>query len=179
MGSDMVSGVDPNYLLLGQPDGTFKEAADKAGILDYARGRGAALADFNLDGMLDLVEVNYGAGVKVWRNVGSGDATKPDQMGNWLAIQPNQTGPNRDAVGAWIEVKVGDTTMRREETVGGGHAGGQLGPTHFGLGTAGEAQIRVMWPDGVVGPWITATANQFVVIERGATEARPWSPPQG
>jgi hypothetical protein len=169
---------DPNNLLLGQPDGTFKEAADKAGILNYGRGRGAALADFNLDGMLDLVEVNYGSGVKVWRNVGSGDAAKPVQMGNWLAIQPNQTGPNRDAVGAWIEVKVGETTMRRELTVGGGHAGGQFGPTHFGLGTAGEAQIRVMWPDGVVGPWITATANQFVVMERGATEARPWSPPQ-
>jgi hypothetical protein len=117
--------------------------------------------------------------LRIGRNVGSGDAAKPAQMGNWLAIQPNQTGPNRDAVGAWIEVKAGDTTMRRELTVGGGHAGGQLGPTHFGLGTAGEAQVRVQWPDGVVGPWIRVNANQFVVIERSATEARPWSPPQG
>jgi hypothetical protein len=169
---------DPNNLFLGQPDGTFTEAADKAGILNYARGRGAALADFNLDGMLDLVEVNYGTGVKVWRNVGSGDAAKPVQMGNWLAIQPAQTGPNRDAIGAWIEVKVGETTMRRELTVGGGHAGGQIGPTHFGLGPAGEAQVRVQWPDGVVGPWITVAAGQSVVIERGATQARPASPSQ-
>ena len=167
---------DPNNLFLGQPDGTFTEAADKAGILNYARGRGAALADFNLDGMLDLVEVNYGTAVKVWRNVGSGDAAKPVQMGNWLAIRPTQTGPNRDAIGAWIEVKVGDTTMRRELTVGGGHAGGQLGPTHFGLGPAGEAQVRVKWPDGLVGPWMTVAAGQSVVIERGATQARPASP---
>ncbi len=48
---------DPSNLLLGQPDGTFTEAADAAGILSFDRGRGAALADFNLDGLLDLVEV--------------------------------------------------------------------------------------------------------------------------
>jgi enediyne biosynthesis protein E4 len=164
---------DPNDLFLGQPDETFKEAADAAGILNYARGRGAALADFNLDGMLDLVEVNYGTGVKVWRNVGFGDASNPAQMGNWLAIQPIQPGPNRDAIGAWIEVKVGDTTMRRELTIGGGHAGGQLGPSHFGLGSAAAAQVRVLWPDGEVGPWIHVTANQYVGIERGSTDASP------
>ena len=37
-------------------------------------------------------------------------------------------------IGAWIEVTVGETTLRREVTVGGGHAGGQLGWIHFGLG---------------------------------------------
>jgi len=73
---------------------------------------------FNLDGMLDLVEVNYGAPVKVWRNVGKGTAAAPVQMGNWLAVQAAQPGPNLDAIGAWIEVKVGDTTLRRELTVG-------------------------------------------------------------
>lgn len=170
---------DPNDLFLGQPDGTFKEAADTAGILNYARGRGAALADFNLDGMLDLVEVNFGSGVKIWRNVGTGDAAKPAQMGNWLAIQPAETGPNRDAIGGWIEVKVGDTTMRRELTIGGGHAGGQLGPTHFGLGSSTEAQVRVVWPDGLSGPWMNVAANQYVVIDRGAAEARPWVPSKG
>jgi hypothetical protein len=168
---------DPNDLFLGQPDGTFKDAADAAGVLDYAKGRGAALADFNMDGMLDLVEVNYGTGVKVWRSVGSGDAARPVQMGNWLAIQPTQPGPNRDAIGAWIEVKVGDTTLRREVTVGGGHAGGQLGPSHFGLGTAADAQVRVQWPDGETGPWVRVASNQFVGIERGSTEAHPLSIP--
>ena len=34
------------------------EAAEEAGILTFARGRGAALADLNLDGLLDLVEVD-------------------------------------------------------------------------------------------------------------------------
>jgi enediyne biosynthesis protein E4 len=169
---------DPNNLLLGQPDGTFKEGADKAGILNYARGRGAALADFNLDGMLDLVEVNYGSPVKLWRNVGSGDAAKPAQMGNWLAVEASQTGPNRDAIGGWIDVKVGDATMTRELTIGGGHSGGQLGWTQFGLGPSGAAQVRVRWPDGVAGPWIAVTANQHVIVDRGASGVRLWDPPK-
>jgi hypothetical protein len=169
---------DPNDLFLGQPDGTFKEAADTAGILNYARGRGAALADFNLDGMLDLVEVNYRDGVKLWRNVGSGDAARPAQMGNWLAIRTSETGANRNAIGAWIEVKAGSSTMRRELTIGGGHAGGQLGWTHIGIGPAGTVQVRIQWPDGQFGPWMDVAANQFVDIERGASQARPWSPSQ-
>ena len=164
---------DPSNLLLGQPDGTFKEGAEAAGILEFARGRGAALADFNLDGMLDLVKVNLGAPVLLWRNVGAGDAAHPAPMGGWLAITLRQPGPNRDAIGSWIEVRVGDTTMRRELTVGGGHIGGQLGPTHFGLGPAGEAQVRVRWPDGEQGPWMPLKADQSVVIDRGAGAVKP------
>jgi enediyne biosynthesis protein E4 len=167
---------DPSNLLLGQPDGTFKEAADAAGILNYGRGRGAVLADFNLDGMLDLVEVNYGEGVRVWRNVGSGDTAQRVQMGNWLALRLSESGPNRDAIGAWIEVQLGDKTLRRELGVGGGHAGGELGWIHFGLGASSTAQVRIQWPDGEQGPWLKVTANQFIEIDRGATHVREWLP---
>ncbi len=167
---------DPSNLLLGQPDGTFKEVADAAGILNFGRGRGAALADFNLDGMLDLVEVNYGDRVRIWRNVGTGNAAQPAQMGNWLAPRLSQPGANRDAIGAWIEVQLGDTILRRELTIGGGHAGGQLGWTHFGLGTASAAQLRIQWPDGEVGPWQQVSPNQFLDVGRGASQARPWLP---
>ena len=168
---------DPSDLFLGKPDGTFTEAADAAGILSFARGRGAALADFNLDGMLDLVEVNYGAPAEIWRNVGSGTADRPQPMGNWIAVRASQPDPNRDAIGAWLEVRVGEVTIRRELTVGGGHAGGQLGWVHFGLGSADGADVRVLWPGGETGPWLRVAANQFTVIERGATNTRPWLPP--
>ena len=168
--------TDPNNLLLGQPDGTFIEAADRAGVLNTERGRGAALADFNLDGMLDLVEVNYGSPVKVWRNAGSGDSVHPAPLGNWLGLRLDEPGPNRDAIGSWIEVKVGDLTLRRELTVGGGHESGQLGWVHFGLGPAGGAQVRVRWPDGETGPWLQVSANGFYDIDRGAAAPRPWLP---
>jgi hypothetical protein len=168
---------DPSNLLLGQPDGTFAEGAEAAGIVSFERGRGAALADFNLDGLLDLVELNLGAPTRLWRNVGAGDATQPAAMGNWLAVTPRQTGPNRDAIGSWIQARVGEMTIERELTVGGGHIGGQLGPTHFGLGPAGEAQVRILWPDGEQGPWIPVKANESVVIERGASAATPMASP--
>ena len=160
---------DPSNLFLGQPDGTFQEGAEAAGVVDFARGRGAALADFNLDGMLDLVKVNLGAPVRLWRNAGFGDAANPEPMGHWLGVTLRQPGPNRDAIGSWIEVRVGDVTMRRELTVGGGHIGGQLGPAHFGLGSAGEVQVRITWPDGVQGSWTTVKADQTTTIERGGT----------
>jgi hypothetical protein len=72
-------------------------------------------------------------------------------------------------------VTAGGRTVERELTVGGGHAGGQLGWLHFGLGGAGSADVRVTWPDGEAGPPIRIGANSRVTIERGATEALPWT----
>jgi hypothetical protein len=169
---------DPSNLLLGNPEGTFTESAEEAGVVNFDRGRGAALVDFNLDGMLDLVEVNRRENIKLWRNVGDGDVERPAAMGGWIALQLEQPGPNRDAIGSWIEVKTGNRTTHRELTVGGGHAGGQLGWIHFGLGAEDAAQVRVQWPDGEKGPWMTVEANQFVFIDRGDSEARPWLPLQ-
>jgi enediyne biosynthesis protein E4 len=167
---------DPSDLFIGQPNGTFTDAAAQAGILDFDRGRGAALADFNADGLLDLVQVNLDAPVRVWRNVGAGSASRPAPMGSWLGLRLQQPGPNRDAIGALLEVRVGDLTLRRELTVGGGHIGGQLGWTHFGLGPASKADVRVTWPDGNVGPWIGVDANEFAVLERGSAAAQRFDP---
>jgi enediyne biosynthesis protein E4 len=168
--------TDPNDLLLGQLDGTFREVADAAGLLRFDRGRGAALADFNLDGMLDLVVVNYGAPLRIWRNVGAGDAPRPRAMGNWLMLRVEQPAPNVDAIGAWVEVRTGDRIQRRELTIGGGHAGGQLGWTHVGLGDATAADVRVLWPGGESGPWLPLKADQFAIVRRGESAAQPWTP---
>ncbi|OFW67541.1 MAG: hypothetical protein A2Z12_00395 [Actinobacteria bacterium RBG_16_68_21] len=167
---------DPSNLLIGQPDGTFVEGARAAGFLSFGRGRGAALVDLNLDGLLDLVEINRREDVKVWRNTGSGTATSSVAMGNWVAVQLAQAGPNRDAIGAWVEVKVEGRISSRELTVGGGHASGQLGWIHFGLGEATSAEVRVRWPDGETGPWQRVAADTFAVVERGASELRVWDP---
>ena len=168
---------DPSNLLIGQPDGTFAESAEAAGILTYARARGAALVDFNLDGLLDLVVVNRREPVGLWRNVGAGTAGAPAPLGHWIAVRLEQPAPNVDAVGAWVEVRLGDRTLTREVTVGGGHAGGQLGWIQLGIGSSDRAELRVIWPDGENGPWLPLEADRRYVVERDASEARPWSPP--
>jgi hypothetical protein len=167
---------DPSNLLLGHADGTFVEVGEAAGIMSFERGRGAALVDLNLDGMLDIVQVNRRENVSIWRSVGWGTASEPAAMGNWLSVRLRQPGPNRDAVGSWVAVRVGDRTVEREVTIGGGHASGELGWIHVGLGEAESAEIRVQWPDGEVGPWMEVAANGFATVERGATAPVPWTP---
>jgi hypothetical protein len=168
---------DPNNLFLGRPDGMYVEGSEAAGIVSFDLGRGAALADFNSDGLLDLVVANLESPARLWRNVGGGSADAPSAMGGWLGVRLHQPGTNRDAIGAVIETRIGERVARREVVVGGGHAGGQLGWTHLGLGDAASADVRVTWPDGETGPWMTLAANQFVDLDRGATDAAPWTPP--
>lgn len=134
---------DPNDLLMQQPDGSFVQAATEAGVATRERSRGAALVDLDLDGRLDLVVVNRRAPLELYRNVTEG-------TGHWLAVDLRQPGGNRRAIGAVVTVTAGGHAQRQQVTVGGGHAGGQAVPLHFGLGTATVAQVRVEWPDGSV-----------------------------
>ena len=164
---------DPSHLLLGNPDGTFEEATEAAGLISFERGRGAALADLNLDGRLDLVESFYGAPTLVWRNDGPSDgSTGP---AHWLALRLQEPGPNASAIGATIEVTTTGGVSRRELTIGGGHSGGQLGWIHFGLGQAEAAQVKVRWPDGTSSSAMTLPADGFTIIDR-STGPRQWRP---
>jgi hypothetical protein len=153
---------DPNNLLLGRVDGTFLESGDKAAVASMAQGRGGALVDLNADGLLDMIAINRNEPSQLWRNIGTG-------LGNWIALDLVLPGPNRNAIGAWIELRRPDgKVMQREVQVGGGHVGGILVPHHFGLGTATSAEIRILWPDGTTGDWQTLAANGTWRLEPGA-----------
>jgi hypothetical protein len=163
---------DPNNLALGLPGGAFRESAPEAGLVTFDRGRGAALADFNLDGLLDLAVVNRQAPMRVWRNTGRSGSP----MGGWSMIELRQGGANPHAIGAWVEVRAATAIWRREVTSGGGHASGQSGFIHFGIGAAERVEVRVQWPDGEWGPWLRAFTNQFLRIDRGREVVRYWMP---
>ena len=150
---------DPNNLLMQQADGTFREAADQAGLATMARSRGAALADLNADGRLDIVVVNRRAPMEVWRNDSA-------ETGYWAAIEPLQDGTNPNAIGAWVEVRAGGRVQSQEVTIGGGHAGGKALPLHFGLGAATRAEVRVIWPDGTASAWRDVTRDTVTRIRR-------------
>ena len=145
---------DPNNLLLQGADGKFTEVGDKAGIASLKTARGAALVDLNDDGQLDLVVANRHDPAQIWRNTSV-------STNHWLQVALHQDGPNRDAIGGWIEIKHGQAVERKEITAGGGHAGGQIGWWHFGLGPDATASIRVTWPDGKQGDWTRIAGDGF------------------
>ncbi|WP_186394614.1 CRTAC1 family protein [Stappia sp. TSB10GB4] len=173
------AAFDPDNLLIQQWNGRFVEQGDRAGIALDRRGRGAGLADFNMDGLLDLVVVNREAPVSLFRNLGREDeGRRPKPLGNWIAVALSQDGANRNAVGAKLSIRVGARSLTREIGIGGGHASGQAGFVHVGLGVAERAVIRVRWPDGNWSHGYRVFANQFVLIQRGDENARYWYPPR-
>lgn len=162
---------DPNNLLMQGADGTFTEMADKAGVASTLVSRGGALADFNLDGLVDLLVVNRWENAQIWRNT-------TEAAGNAILLRLAQEGPNVNAIGAVIEVKTADGVQRREVTSGGGHVSGQSGWIHFGLGSAGAAEVRVRWPDSGWGATQTIEAGSLAILDRAAAAPRLWQPPR-
>ena len=167
--------VDPDNLLLGHHDGRFREAGAPSGIGLPTKGRGGAVVDLNMDGLLDLVVVNREQPVSLFRNAGvaSDEARRP---GNWLKVELRQPAPNVNAVGAEISIRTGNVTQVRRVRVGGGHASSSAGFVHVGLGTSERAELRIRWPDGEWSAPIRAFADTHVVVEKGATEAMLWYP---
>lgn len=158
---------DPNNLLLAVPNPSakgalFSEFAQQAGVATTARSRGAGLVDLNRDGLLDLVVLNRRAPVEIYQNVST-------DTGNWICIELAQMAPNVNAIGGFIELQpvYGNALLQtRELTIGGGHAGGALSPQHFGLGSAEQIRLRVIWPDGQISPWKDAVVNQHLLLRR-------------
>jgi len=151
-----MANFDPDNLLLGTRSG-FREAGAEAGIAVDTRGRGAAVADFNLDGALDLITINRDQPVRVFKQ------SRP--VGNFV---------NRSQVRKRKPVcrrRESDRSRGRETTtitrrVGGGHGGGSLLPLHFGIGSSGTAEARVTWPDGSGTDWREIAAGSRLVIEK-------------
>jgi enediyne biosynthesis protein E4 len=150
---------DPNNLLVQAADGKFIEMGDKAGVASMASARGAMVADFNADGLQDLVVVNRRESAQIWRNTTA-------HAGHWLSFKLAQAGVNRNAVGAWVEVKANGKVSSREMFLGGGHVSGVQAWTQFGLGAATSIELRVTWPDGVASEWMPLAADQHYVISR-------------
>ena len=150
---------DPNNLLMQGADGVFHEASIEAGVASLARSRGAALVDMNLDGRLDLAVVNRKVPMEIYQNA-------TETSGHWLEVTLAQPAPNTHAIGAWLDLRIGERVISREITVGGAHASGWAVPEHFGLGAAERAELRVTWPDGQASDWVPVEADGILRLTR-------------
>jgi hypothetical protein len=107
-------------------------------------GRGAAYADIDNDGDLDIVVTQNGREARLFRN--------DQQTGNhWLRIRLEGRGVNRNAIGAVIELVANGTIQRRSVMPTRSYLSQVELPVTFGLGDAERIErLTVTWPDGVV-----------------------------
>ncbi|MCH2132799.1 MAG: CRTAC1 family protein [Phycisphaerales bacterium] len=130
--------AEPDLLLRGLPNGRFETVETSWAA---ATGRGAAFADLDNDGGLDVVVNNRDAVPHVLMNV------HPDR-GHWLLLDVREAagGP---ALGATVTMRVGDRAIRRDVRTGWSYLSANDPRVHVGLGDIDLArEVTVTWPDG-------------------------------
>ena len=152
-----------NSLFHNDTHGNFTEVTRSSGdgfSTPYA-GRGAAFADFDNDGNMDIVAANNGDPPLVLHNSGG--------TGNhFLNFKLVGTKSNRDAMGARIKLTAGGISQIREIAGGGSYLSQSDLRAHFGLGrSAKAATIEVTWPSGGHQVFHDVEADKFYIIEEG------------
>lgn len=124
-------------------DETFTEIANTLGIDDDDRTRSIIFGDYDNDGDLDLLMLNYEGEVRLFRN----DEVNSN---NYLRIKLRSKKSAPDGIGSWIEVKTNDGVKQYFEMRSGTNlGGGDEIFAHFGLGTATMIDsIKVSWMSG-------------------------------
>jgi hypothetical protein len=123
--------------------------------------RGAAIADFDNDGDLDILVNNCGQAPQLLRNDG-GNAK------HWIEILLIGTKSNRDGVGARVKVVAGDLVLYDQRKGGMSYQSAQDPRLHFGLARQESADsIEIQWPTGINTRLANIKADQIIAIQEG------------
>ena len=119
--------VDPDIRVQGQPY--------------VSSSRTAAIGDFDENGTMDMVVLNWNNKANIFRNY-------LPEGAHWLEVNLVGTKP-LDPYGAFVEVKAGGQTLTRWMQGAGGYLSQSTRWIHFGLGAMTQIDsITVKWTDG-------------------------------
>ena len=146
-------------LVMWNRGGTF--AAEE--VSAPAQHRGAAFADFDGDGRVDVAVTRLGGQPVILGNrTGAGN--------HWLALRLEGTRGNRDGLGARVRVTLPSGAQQwNHATTAVGYASASERLVRFGLGKEAMAQrVEVRWPGGVVQVLANVKADQVLAVREPA-----------
>jgi hypothetical protein len=143
----------------------FKDmsTASGPGTSEPSSSRGSAVADLDNDGALEVVINNMGTAPSLLKNFAP--------RKNWLLIRCVGTKANRDAIGARVQLYVGNRRLSGEVQGAASFLSQNDMRLHFGLGTDSTyARLTVQWPGGDREQFDGGSANQLVTLIEGKGE---------
>jgi hypothetical protein len=136
--------------------------ADKCGndLMTPIVGRGAAYADIDNDGDLDVLLTQVSGPPLLLRNEADGSS-------QYIRFKLVGTRDNQDAIGAWIEVTSGDATLRRQVMPTRSYLSQVELPVTIGLGAGRPIDaVMVRWPDGSTQQVCDYSVNELTVVRQ-------------
>ena len=138
--------VDSDYaqrdlVFLQRDDGRFEEVGRSAGLSQMQVGRGAAFADYDNDGDVDVVVTNMNALPSLLRN------DSPPH--HWIGLRLVGRDSARDALGARVTLVADERTQMREVRSGASYLSQSDLRLFFGLGARESVdRVEIRWPRG-------------------------------
>jgi hypothetical protein len=163
----------PPHLFRNIGKGKFEEVTKSLGpaFASPRVGRGAAYADINNDGRLDLLLSTNGGPVYLFRNDAQGAAA----ANHSLRIKLAGTKSNRDGIGTTVKLTSGGETQTQMLRSGSSYLSASELVLTFGLAQREKADsIEIRWPSGQTDHLSNAPAGQtiFVTEGKGITSSR-------
>jgi hypothetical protein len=154
---------EPPLLFRNAGQKRFENATSAVGAA-FARpivARGAAYADFDHDGDLDVLLTSNNGPAYLFRNDG-GNAN------NWLAVRTRGVKSNRDGIGAVVRVTSASGKQWSMVRSGSSYASQSDLTQTFGLGRdPAVSALDIEWPSGARDHVANVPAGQIVTIEEG------------